>query len=287
MKMIKQLQESIRQNVSLALLEDVGDGDVTAGLIHENQQARAKIISREAAVVCGIPWVDEVFRQFDESTLIDWQVDEGDRIEPGQALCRIEGNARHILTCERTALNFLQTLSATATTTRRYAELISDTRCKILDTRKTIPGLRLAQKYAVKIGGGENHRVGLYDAVLIKENHIRSAGSISAAVKLAQSQHRNTLMIEVEVETIAELRQALSAGAGRIMLDNFSTEALRQAVTINQGTAELEASGNVNRQNIREIALTGVNYISLGALTKHIRAVDLSLLFEYRTEPSA
>lgn len=269
------------QSVSQALSEDIGDGDLTARLINENQNASAKIICRESAVICGIPWVEEAFRQVDESIVIDWHINEGDQVKPDQVLCHIQGNARHILTCERTALNFLQTLSATATTASRHVALIADTRCKILDTRKTIPGLRLAQKYAVKMGGGENHRVGLFDAILIKENHIRSVGSIEAAIELAQSQHGNSIMIEVEVETIDELKQALRAGAGRILLDNFSIDALKQAVSINNGAAELEASGNVSKQTIRDIALTGVNYISLGALTKHIRAVDLSLLFKY------
>lgn len=279
--MIKELQESITHSVSLALAEDIGDGDVTAKLIKENQQASAYIVCREPAVICGIPWVNEVFHQVDHSTTIDWKVDDGDRAKPDQVLCQIQGSARPILTGERTALNFLQTLSATATVTRDYAELIADTGCRILDTRKTIPGLRLAQKYAVKTGGGENHRVGLHDAILIKENHIRSVGSIKAAVKLAQAHHGDSIMIEVEVETLDELKQALSAGAGRIMLDNFTVEASRQAVSINSGIAELEASGNITRQNILEMALTGVDYISLGALTKHIQAVDLSLLFRF------
>lgn len=279
--MIKELQESITHSVSLALAEDIGDGDVTAKLIKENQQASAYIVCREPAVICGIPWVNEVFHQVDHSTTIDWKVDDGDRAKPDQVLCQIQGSARPVLTGERTALNFLQTLSATATVTRDYAELITDTGCRILDTRKTIPGLRLAQKYAVKTGGGENHRVGLHDAILIKENHIRSVGSIKAAVKLAQAHHGDSIMIEVEVETLDELKQALSAGAGRIMLDNFTVEASRQAVSINSGIAELEASGNITRQNILEMALTGVDYISLGALTKHIQAVDLSLLFRF------
>jgi len=279
--MNKQLLDSITQSVKLALSEDIGDGDITAGLINKNQNASARILCRETAVICGIPWVNEVFGQVDESIMINWEVEEGNHLSPDQTLCSIYGNARHILTAERTALNFLQTLSATATNTQSYADLIAGTNCKILDTRKTIPGLRLAQKYAVHVGGGKNHRAGLYDAILIKENHIRSVGSIKAAVDLAQKHHGDSIMIEVEVETIHELEQAIAAGAKRIMLDNFNIEELRQAVQINHAFAKLEASGNINKQTIREIALTGVDYISLGALTKHIQAIDLSLLFKF------
>ena len=279
--MKKQLQSSITRSVKLALHEDVGEGDVTARLIDKNQKAKAQILSRESAVICGIPWVNEVFNQVDESIHLNWQVSEGEHVDADKTLCVIDGNARHILTAERTALNFLQTLSATATLTQSYVALIADTGCKILDTRKTIPGLRLAQKYAVNIGGGENHRVGLYDAILIKENHIRSVGSVKSALKIAQENHGDTILIEVEVESIAELKQALSAGAKRIMLDNFSIEDLKHAVKINNAVAELEASGNVDKQTLRDIALTGVDYISLGALTKHIQAIDLSLLFRF------
>ena len=279
--MKQQLLNSITQSVERALREDIGDGDVTAKLIDKNQNATARILCREAAVICGIPWVNETFSHVDGSVILDWQVKEGDRVRADQTLCIIHGNARHILTAERTALNFLQTLSATATTTQSFAQLIADSNCKILDTRKTIPGLRLAQKYAVKIGGGENHRVGLYDAILIKENHIRSVGSIGQALKFAQASHGESMLIEVEVESIIELEQALSAGAKRIMLDNFNLDDLRQAVEINNSRAKLEASGNVDKDTIREIALTGVDFISLGALTKHINAVDLSLLFKF------
>lgn len=279
--MKKQLLDNMKQSVNNALVEDIGDGDITAGLINEDQHASARVLCRENAVICGIPWVNEVFSQVDESIVINWDVGEGDLVNPRQVLCNINGNARHILTAERTALNFLQTLSATATITHSYTELLAGTDCKILDTRKTIPGLRLAQKYAVHIGGGENHRVGLYDAILIKENHIRSVGSIKAAVEHAQKFHADSIMIEVEVETIQELEQALSAGVKRIMLDNFKLEELRHAVQINDSVAKLEASGNINKQTIREIALTGVDYISIGALTKHIQAIDLSLLFRF------
>lgn len=279
--MKKQLRKIISRSVKTALREDIGSGDVTARLIDKNQNAVARIVCRESAVTCGIPWVNEVFGQVDKSIAIDWDVNEGDQVKPDQILCNLHGNARHILTAERTALNFLQTLSATATVTRSYVALVLGTNCKILDTRKTIPGLRSAQKHAVKVGGGENHRAGLYDAILIKENHIRSVGSIKAAVNTARKHHGDSIMIEVEVETIDELEQALSAGAKRIMLDNFEIDELRRAVQINNGAAKLEASGNINKTTIREIALTGVDYISLGALTKHIQAVDLSLLFSF------
>ena len=276
------LQKQIKQSVKFALAEDIGSGDLTAALINKSQMARATIISRETAVICGIPWVNEIFQQVDDSITIDWKVTDADQVIADQELCEISGNARNILTAERCALNFLQTLSATATTTRQYARLIEDTKCHILDTRKTIPGLRLAQKYAVTVGGGKNHRIGLYDGVLIKENHIRSAGSLTDAVKNAIDRHGDSVMIEVEVESLEELKQALAAGAKRIMLDNFGLAQLSEAVQINLSRAELEASGNISKENIREIALTGVDYVSLGALTKHIQAIDLSLLFEFR-----
>ncbi len=275
------LQEQLKQIVNLALAEDVGSGDLTAALIDDSQQASARVICRESAIICGIPWVNEVFKQVDGTISLQWKVTEGKQVHADQVLCQISGNARNILTAERCALNFLQTLSATATVTNQYAEIIKDTKCRILDTRKTIPGLRLAQKYAVTVGGGKNHRIGLYDGVLIKENHIRSAGSLAAAVQTALDRHGDSVMIEVEVESLDELKQALAAGAKRIMLDNFNLEQLRKAVEINQSQAELEASGNISKQTIRDIALTGVDYVSLGALTKHIQAVDLSLLFEF------
>lgn len=279
--MKKQLQSSIIRSVEIALEEDIGNGDITAGLINENKNASASILCRESAVICGIPWVNEVFKQVDESIVLEWKVGEGDYLNPSQILCTLHGNARHILTAERTALNFLQTLSATATITNNHVALLEGTDCKILDTRKTIPGLRLAQKYAVKVGGGENHRLGLYDAILIKENHIRSAGSIKAAVEIAHALYGNSILIEVEVESLDELEQALSAGVTRIMLDNFEIEDLHQAVQKNSAAAKLEASGNIDVDTIREVALTGVDYISLGALTKHIQAIDLSLQFRF------
>ncbi len=279
--MLKNLQANIKQTVKTALAEDIGSGDLTADLIKQEQQANAKIISRESAILCGIPWVEEVFKQVDNSIDLEWLLAEGAQIEPNQVICKIQGNARNILTAERCALNFLQTLCSTATITKHYAELIEDTPCRILDTRKTIPGLRLAQKYAVTVGGGKNHRLGLFDAVLIKENHIRSAGSLQAAVETAFARHGDSVKIEVEVESLDELEQALSIGAKHIMLDNFTIEQLQQAVKLNQSRAELEASGNITKQTIRAIALTGVDYVSSGALTKHIQAVDLSLLFEF------
>ena len=280
-EMDSNLKQEIIRSVENTLDEDIGSGDVTAALIEKNQKAKAQIISREKAVFCGIPWANEVFKQVDDTITISWKVDEGEMIETGQLMAEIHGNARTILTAERSVLNYLQTLSATATTTQMHAELIKDTSCRILDTRKTIPGLRLAQKYAVTVGGGHNHRIGLFDAVLIKENHILSAGSLETAVKNALNLHGSTMMVEVEVESIEELKQALAAGAKRIMLDNFDLDSLNQAVEINCSRAELEASGNITLDNLREIALTGVDYISLGALTKHIHAIDLSLLFEF------
>ena len=243
----------------------------------------ATIIARESFVLCGEEWVNEVFRQLDESIVIDWYIGDGGRAEASDVICKLVGPARALLTGERTALNFLQTLSSTATTTAAYVSAIAGTRARILDTRKTIPGLRLAEKYAVTRGGGVNHRVGLYDAILIKENHIKSAGSITAALQRAGELGADVL-IEVEVETHDELLEALDAGATRILLDNFSLDGLREAVATNEGYglvgAELEASGNVTLESIRPIAETGVDYISTGALTKNVQAADLSMLFK-------
>ena len=273
---------SIKHSVKYSLEEDVGCGDVTAKLISKDFNASAKIISREPAIICGIAWANEVFKQVDDRLNVQWNVDEGTQVQADQLLCTVVGRAQSILTAERTALNFLQTLSGTATTTRQYANLIQNTQCKILDTRKTIPGLRLAQKYAVTVGGGQNHRIGLYDGVLIKENHIHAAGSIQQAVENAHAKHGDSIMIEVEVESLDELELALLAGAKRIMLDNFSLDDLKKAVQINQSKAKLEASGNITQTNLYDTALTGIDYISLGALTKHIQAIDLSLLFEFQ-----
>ena len=266
----------VNQSVFTAMLEDIGNGDLTALLIPETNHAEATIISREDAVICGIDWVEACFHHVNKDIKIKWLVNEGEKVSANQLLCKISGNARAILTAERCALNFLQTLSAVATHTRLYVLAASGTKVEILDTRKTIPGLRLAQKYAVTVGGGSNQRLALYDGILIKENHIAAAGGIAAALEQAKSLNKNT-NIQIEVENFDELNQALTAGATSILLDNFSIPDMREAVIINQGRAKLEASGNVNLSSVRAIALTGVDRISIGALTKNIRAIDLSL----------
>ena len=266
----------VNQTVFTAMLEDIGSGDLTALLIPEDNTAQATIISREDAVICGIDWVEACFHHVNKEIKIKWLVNEGEKVSANQLLCKISGNARAILTAERCALNFLQTLSAVATHTRQYVLAASGTKVEILDTRKTIPGLRLAQKYAVTVGGGSNQRLALYDGILIKENHIAAAGSIAAALTQAAKLDQNT-SIQIEVENLDELQQALDAGATSILLDNFSIPELREAVAITQGRALLEASGNVDLSSVRAIALTGVNRISIGALTKNIRAVDLSM----------
>ncbi len=260
-----------------ALAEDVGAGDLTANLIPDATTARAQVIARESAVLCGTAWFDEVFRQLDRKVRVDWNARDGEPVRENQVLCTLAGPARAILTGERTALNFLQTLSGTATATRRYVETIRGTKAVVLDTRKTLPGLRTAQKYAVRAGGGQNHRMGLYDAILIKENHIAAAGSVSAAVAAARRGAPAGTAVEVEVEDLAQLNEALAAGADRILLDNFSLKRLREAVQAAAGRARLEASGGITLENIRAVAETGVDCISIGALTKHVRAVDLSL----------
>lgn len=257
------------------LEEDVGSGDITANIVPEYVQAEATVITREPMVLCGQAWFDAVFKRLHPDIDIHWHVSEGDVINVGTCLCEVKGQARALLTGERTALNILQTLSATASMTKQYADAIKGTGCKVLDTRKTIPGLRKAQKYAVACGGGYNHRMGLYDAVLIKENHIITAGSIGNAVQLARQQ--SSVPVEVEVESMAEFQQALAAKPDRIMLDNFSLDDMRTAVAINNKTVELEASGNITLDTIRAVAETGVDYISIGALTKHIKAIDLSM----------
>ncbi|MGH8178196.1 MAG: carboxylating nicotinate-nucleotide diphosphorylase [Steroidobacter sp.] len=272
----------VSQTVAAALNEDVGGGDLTAQLIAADRMARATIITREDAVLCGRAWVEEVFRQVDARIRSEWTASDGDLIRVDQVLCTLEGPARGLLTAERTALNFLQSLSATATTTRRHVDAVRGTACRILDTRKTLPGLRLAQKYAVRCGGGVNHRIGLFDAILVKENHIAAAGSIAAAVNAAR-QLNNRVMLEVEVENLDELQQALNAKVDRILLDNFSLDEMRNAVRItrehqNKGI-ELEASGNMSLESLRYVAQTGVDFISVGGLTKHVRAVDLSMRF--------
>jgi nicotinate-nucleotide pyrophosphorylase (carboxylating) len=270
--------------VTAALQEDVGSGDLTAALVPAHRRGQATLITREAAVIAGRPYVEEVFRQVDPAVALEWQVADGDAVQPGQLLCRLTGPARALLTGERTALNFLQVLSGTATVTRRFADTLQGLPCRVLDTRKTLPCLRNAQKYAVRCGGGVNHRVGLYDGILVKENHIVAAGSIGAAVAAAQLTGTAAL-IEVEVETLDELRQALDAGAQMALLDEFPLPELRAAVALNRahphGPIPLEASGGITLETMRAVAETGVDFISVGALTKHVRAVDLSLRFEY------
>jgi nicotinate-nucleotide pyrophosphorylase (carboxylating) len=268
--------DAVAANVRAALAEDIGEGDITAALIPVDAVARATVITREDAVLCGSPWVDEVFAQLDPSVDVSWQASDGQRVRAGQSLFTLAGPARSLLTGERTALNFLQLLSGTATACRRYADLVATTGVRLLDTRKTIPGLRVAQKYAVRCGGCFNHRVGLYDAYLIKENHIAACGGIDAAIRTAREQAPGK-PVEVEVETLAELEQALAASADRIMLDNFSLDDMARAVQLTDGRAELEASGNVTSETLLPIAKTGVDFISIGALTKDCKALDLSM----------
>jgi nicotinate-nucleotide pyrophosphorylase (carboxylating) len=274
------LTQEIERNVAAALAEDVGSGDWTAQLTPAATQARASVVCRGAATIAGQPWFDAVFRQLDAGVRIDWQVAEGSRNPPGTTLCRMTGPARALLTGERTALNFLQTLSAVATATRTYVDAVAGTRAAIVDTRKTLPGLRVAQKYAVTAGGGRNHRMGLYDAILIKENHIAAAGGVSAAMAAAHKIARAEVWIQIEVETHDQLREALAAGATMILLDNMSVAQMREAVAISAGRAQLEASGGITLHTVRDIAETGVDRISIGALTKDIQAVDLSMRFE-------
>ncbi|PKM19333.1 MAG: nicotinate-nucleotide diphosphorylase (carboxylating) [Gammaproteobacteria bacterium HGW-Gammaproteobacteria-15] len=275
------LQQEIIRSVSDALAEDLGflpisEGDITASLIPQSQQATATIINRENCVVCGTAFADEVFRQLGNDVKLQWQVTDGDKVAANTTLCTLSGPARILLTGERTALNFLQLLSGTATTTAHYVQFLQGSNTRLLDTRKTLPGLRFAQKYAVTTGGGKNHRIGLFDAFLIKENHIAAAGSIANAVASAR-QNFPGKPVEVETENLHELQQALDAGADIIMLDNFSTADIVQAVSINNGQAKLEVSGNITSERLAELATTGVDYISSGALTKHVQAIDLSM----------
>jgi nicotinate-nucleotide pyrophosphorylase (carboxylating) len=270
------LPANISDTVSTALQEDLGSGDRTALLVPGPAMGRATVITRESAVLCGTAWFDEVYRQLDPAIAITWVAQDGDPIAPGTTVCRLQGPARALLSGERTALNFLQLLSGTATVTREYVSLLSGYSTRLLDTRKTIPGLRSAQKYAVLCGGGHNHRMGLFDAILIKENHILAAGSISAAVAQAKTQG---VPIEVEVENLKQLEEAITAGADTLLLDNFDLTRLREAVALNRGRVRLEASGSVSKDNLRAIAATGVDFISCGALTKHVRAVDFSMRF--------
>ena len=284
MNITDQLTAAIIGDVSEALSEDVGSGDITAEVIPATASARAIVIAREPMTLAGQPWVNEVFSQLDNRVVVEWMYNDGEHVPADTELCILRGPARAILTGERTALNFVQLLSATATATARYVRAIEGTKARILDTRKTIPGLRQAQKYAVRCGGGSNHRVGLYDAILIKENHIISAGGIAAAIDAARKAHPD-LPVEIEVESVTEMREALAAGADRLLLDNFGVADLQRAVEINQDEgrppADLEASGGITLEGIHAIAETGVDYISVGALTKDVKAIDLSMRFRY------
>ena len=271
--------ELIQRQVALALQEDLGSGDLTADLIDGTAISRVEILCREEAVLCGIVWFNAVFHLLSSGTLIEWLVGDGDRLQPGQCICRMEGNTRSLLSGERTALNYLQTLSGTATLARRYADAVAGTGVRVLDTRKTIPGLRLQQKYAVSCGGCVNHRIGLFDAILIKENHIHAAGSARQAFQAAVAAAPEGVGVEIEVESLEQLEEVLAAGAQWVLLDNFDLEGLRKAAAINAGKAHLEASGNVNLETIRAIAETGVDDISVGGLTKDVRAIDFSMRF--------
>ena len=276
---LQDLKDDIARQVRDALAEDVGSGDLTAALIPPQRKPHARVISREAGVVCGRAWVDEVFYQLDQGVKVTWHVKDGEHVHPERLLFEISGAARSLLTGERTALNFLQLLSGTATRCRHYADMVADTGVRLLDTRKTLPGLRTAQKYAVSCGGCHNHRVGLFDAYLIKENHIEACGSITAAVATARTNAPGKA-VEVEVESLPELEEALEAGADRIMLDNFSLQDLREAVSRTGGRAELEASGGITDESLLAVARTGVDFISIGALTKDVTALDLSMRLE-------
>ena len=284
MSISDQLTAAIISDVSEILAEDVGSGDVTADIVDTDAVTEAIVVAREPMTLAGQQWVNEVFAQLDPEIVVEWMYNDGDQVRADAVICSIRGPARGILTGERSALNFLQFLSATATLTARYLKTIEGTKAQVLDTRKTIPGLRHAQKYAVRVGGGSNHRIGLYDAVLIKENHIISAGGIEAAVKAARQLHAE-LPVEIEVESVTEMREALAAGADRLLLDNFDIQDLQHAVEINQQEgqppAALEASGGITLDNIYDVAKTGVDYVSVGALTKNVNAVDLSMRFNY------
>lgn len=283
MQIDQQLILDIPTDVERALLEDIGDGDLTAELVPVSAIISATIITRNNMTMAGRPWVEQVFRQLDPRIAIEWQVEDGETIVAESTICSLQGPARSILSGERVALNYLQTLSATATVTAEYVQAIAGTTCRLLDTRKTLPGLRLAQKYAVRCGGGCNHRFGLFDAILIKENHIMTAGGIEAAIAAARSLHAD-IPIEIEVESLAEVSTALAAKAERLLLDNFSLEMLQQSVALNQQAgdpaAELEASGGLTIENVAAVARTGVDYISVGALTKNVCAIDLSMRFD-------
>ena len=281
--MLPELPADLARQVEAALREDIGAGDVTAALVPAAQQVRGRVITREAAVLCGRAWAEETFRQLEPRVRLTWQAGDGDGLVAGQDIFAVAGPARPVLTGERTALNFLQLLSGTATVTRRYVDAVAGTGCRILDTRKTLPGLRSAQKYAVRCGGGDNHRMGLYDQVLIKENHILAAGSISAAIAAARASAPQ-VSVEVEVESMSELQEALDAHPDIVMLDEFSRSDLEAAVALNRAhgsRVKLEASGSVSLETVHAIAATGVDFISVGALTKHVRAIDLSMRLEF------
>ena len=273
------LRAEIERNVAAALAEDIGAGDWTARLTPEGRAAQALVLCRTEAVLCGQPWFEACIRELDPKARIAWRAKEGARVTASAQVCEITADTRALLTAERTALNFLQTLSAVATATRRYVDAVAGTRAAIVDTRKTLPGLRLAQKYAVRVGGGVNHRLGLYDGMLIKENHIAAAGGVTPALELACKTAPPGVWIQIEVETVGQLEEALQAGAKMILLDNMTIDEMREAVAITAGRAQLEASGGVTLGNVREIAETGVDRISIGALTKDIEAVDLSMRF--------
>ncbi len=271
--------EEITASVRIALAEDIGSGDLTAALV-SNKPVVANLICRDEAVLSGRPWFDSCFKLLDNSISIDWRLNEGDTIHSNDVICQIQGPARSILTAERTALNYLQTLSGVATTTRQYVDAVAGTGSIILDTRKTLPGLRMAQKYAVSCGGGQNHRIGLYDAILIKENHIHEAGgSVCLALKQARKAVDAEVLIEIEVESLDQMKQAIECGAKRVLLDNFSLKTIAEAVAMASGMVEIEVSGNVTLANVKNIADCGVNYVSIGALTKNVQAIDMSLLF--------
>jgi nicotinate-nucleotide pyrophosphorylase (carboxylating) len=272
----EKLQAAFEQNLLAALLEDIGSGDLTGKLVPEEPRAQARVIVREEAVLCGAPWFEGIMFAVDQDIEIDWKYAEGDMMKADSVVCTIEGSPRSLLTAERAALNFLQLLSGVASATRQYVEVVAGTRARILDTRKTLPGLRQAQKYAVRVGGGANQRMALYDGILIKENHIAAAGGITPALKTAAALNAG-VTIQVEVESIAELEEALSAGAVSVLLDNFDLDMMRDAVRINDGRALLEASGGINMQTVRAIAETGVDRISVGSLTKDVKATDYSL----------
>ncbi len=279
MPLSKLLSTEIERNVATAVQEDYGDGDLTAGLIPSGKKGKATVITREDAILCGVLWFERCFRTFDPAVTLTWHAKDGDKISTNQSLCDISGSACALLSAERPALNFMQTLSATATVTRRYVDAIAGTHAHILDTRKTLPGLRLAQKYAVQCGGGMNHRIGLFDGILIKENHIMAAGGIASALSQAFARAPKNVTVQIEVENLSQLTEALNAGVKLVLLDNFTPDLMREAVKLNAGRAKLEASGGITLANVRSYAETGVDRISIGALTKDVKAVDLSMRF--------